>query len=233
MFVDDWKPERKRNGPFSGAFHQRRLNRERRRYDEYIANVDAELGRLFDFMRSSGLLENTYLILTSDHGEMFERGIWGHLTPTLYEPVIRTPLVIVKPGQAHRQDIHINTSCVDILPTILSLAGLDIPEECEGEILPPFNGSRDDPQRTIFCLEAKTNPKQSPLTTASFALLKGSDKLIHYIGYNMDEKYKSEMYHLAGDPEEMKDLYSKSDPLARELQEILLSKIDEVNEKYT
>ncbi len=231
MFNDGWKPVRKRSNPFSKGHTQRALNRNRRSYDAFIANIDAELGRLVDFLERSGQLDNTYFILTSDHGEMFERGIQAHTTPTLYQPVIRTPLVILKPGQTQRQDIHINTSSVDLLPTVLRLAGLDAPSGSEGEILPPFDGSREDPERVIYSMEAKTNPKQAPLTLASFALLKGKQKLIHYHGYNMDEKQKYEMYQLEDDPEELKNLYLKDKSLARELREMLLSKIDEVNKR--
>ena len=65
------------------------------------------------------MLDDTYVIVTSDHGEMFERGIRGHVTPTLYEPVIRVPLLIAKPGQREREDVYAPTSCVDLLPTLL------------------------------------------------------------------------------------------------------------------
>ncbi len=64
-----------------------------------ILYADKEFGRFFDYLDSSGLLDNTWVVLTSDHGEMFERGIDGHDTEVLYEPVIRIPLMIFEPGR--------------------------------------------------------------------------------------------------------------------------------------
>jgi arylsulfatase A-like enzyme len=108
----------------------------RRIYDEYIASVDLYLGELLDSFEAQGVFENSYVILTSDHGEMFERGEIAHSTPLLYDPVIHIPLLISAPGQASRQDIHAPTNAVDILPTLASLAGKPIPEWCEGKPLP-------------------------------------------------------------------------------------------------
>ena len=52
-----------------------------------------------DFLQSTGALENNWIVLTSDHGELFERGLRGHQTPMLYEPLIRVPLLIFEPGR--------------------------------------------------------------------------------------------------------------------------------------
>ena len=84
----------------------------RREYDEYILYVDQQFGRLYDALRASGLLENTWLVFTSDHGEMLERGIIGHVTEVLYQPVIRVPLLIFEPGRDAGMDIRTPTSAV-------------------------------------------------------------------------------------------------------------------------
>src|SRR5438093_10478077 len=93
-FDDGWNPKPKPLHPLTDHVPIDRLNRYRREYDEYIAYVDAEFGRLYDFMREKRVLDNTYLFVTSDHGELFERGVWEHITPLLFEPVIRVPLLI-------------------------------------------------------------------------------------------------------------------------------------------
>ncbi len=120
-FDDGWNPLPKPFHPLSDSQSDQRLNQKRREYDEYIAYADAEFGRLYDFMDRNAILDNTYVIFTSDHGELFERGVWGHITPVLFEPVIRVPLLISKPGQQKKQDVYSHTSCVDILPTLLYL----------------------------------------------------------------------------------------------------------------
>ena len=91
------------------------LSNKREQYDEYIAYVDAEFGRLYEYLDQIGELDNTILILTSDHGEMFERGIENHLTAVMYEPLLRIPLLMWIPGRYRRHDIYTPTSSIDIL----------------------------------------------------------------------------------------------------------------------
>ncbi|MCZ7585811.1 MAG: sulfatase [Deltaproteobacteria bacterium] len=66
-------------------------------YDEEIASTDAVLGRVFERLRAAGRYENSWIIVTSDHGEEFgERGLWGHGI-TLYDEMLRVPLIIKTP----------------------------------------------------------------------------------------------------------------------------------------
>ena len=114
------------------------LSGMRTEYDEYILYLDREFGRFFKHLEDSGLLENTYIIMTSDHGELFERAIWGHTTPVLYQPVVHVPLMVFEPGWESRTDIYTPTSAVDLLPTLLHIAGEKPAEWSEGLVLPPF-----------------------------------------------------------------------------------------------
>jgi arylsulfatase A-like enzyme len=114
-FDDGWQPPAKPLHFFNSGWDDAYLADTRREYDQAIAYVDAEFGRLFDYLEGSGKLENTILVFTSDHGEMFERGISLHNTPTLYEPLIRVPLMVWAPGLDERLDVHTPTSCVDFL----------------------------------------------------------------------------------------------------------------------
>ena len=99
IFKDDgYNPPIKPDHIFLGDSSNTDILKKRRLYDEFILYVDSEFARLYHLLESDGVLENTYLILTSDHGEMFERGILGHMTPSLHQPVINIPLVIFPPG---------------------------------------------------------------------------------------------------------------------------------------
>ena len=100
MFADGWSPPAKKKHRLSPGVSEPRLNSLRDTYDEYVANLDAEFGRLLDHLEASGLLDSSYLIFTSDHGELFERGASGHSTPLVFEPLIRIPLLISAPGSA-------------------------------------------------------------------------------------------------------------------------------------
>jgi arylsulfatase A-like enzyme len=226
---DGWILPKKPDHPYSMDYSIEDLRTNAAEYDEYIAYSDAEFGRLVDHIQQSTLKDNTYLLLTSDHGEMFERGIWGHWTETLYEELTRIPLIIHAPGQQERRDVHTPTSAVDVLPTLLHFAGRPIPDWCEGRVLPPYQTPDEatDAERSVFVVDGKFNAKRGPLQIGTVAMIKGPYKLIHYFGYkNIPQPY--EMYNLQKDPEELNDIYATS-PLAADLREELAAKLRQVN----
>jgi arylsulfatase A-like enzyme len=233
IFWDDWHPVEKPNHFFSMPDEDTEsINLKRVVYDEFIAYVDAEFGRLHDFMEKNGFYENTIVVFCSDHGEMFERKITGHVTPTLYQPVIRVPLLISAPQQTSRQDIYTPTSNIDLLPTLLHLANYPIPTWCEGLVLPPYTTQDIPSERSIFTVEAKENPKMTPLIKATVAMIKGDYKLIHYRGYEgYDGVY--ELYNLHDDPEELENLYATHPTIASDLKQEMLSTITEKDEPFT
>ena len=188
------------------------------RYDQFLANVDAEFGYLIEQLEQSRLLDNTYVVVLSDHGELFERGIHGHATRLLYQGVVRVPLLISAPGQTQRVDIHEPTSNVDILPTLAALMGSELPENLDGRILPGFGGEAGE--RPIVCVEAKEGSAFRPLERASFTLIRGTHKLIHYIGYPEKEKV-IELYDLEADPDEIQNIALDEALLARRMLEEL------------
>lgn len=231
LFEDGRQPVVKPDHFFSKSYSRSFLVEERRLYDEYIAYVDAEFGRLYEFMERTGILNHTCVVLTSDHGELFERGIYRHLTPVLYEPLIHIPLLIWVPGQDQRCDVSIPTSAVDVLPTLLYLSGQSIPEWQEGQVLPTFGRQPVNAERSIFSVEAKGNPKYAPLENVTIALIKGRYKLVHYLGYDGYQN-EFELYDLENDPEELEDLYLFQSSTARTLRAELGDKLMEVNRKY-
>ena len=197
-------------------------------YDEFILYVDAEFARLYDYMKQSGLLENTWLVFTSDHGELFERGISGHLTPVLYEPVVRIPLLIFEPGQESRLDVTTSTSAIDLLPTLTHVTGGEFPAWAEGDILPPYNPNSQSESRDVFALQSKGTQKDEPILRATAMLVRENYKLIKYWGYKQIEDEIIELYDLENDPEELDNLYPREKEKANELLEALQIKLDEV-----
>jgi arylsulfatase A-like enzyme len=228
LFKDGWKPLKKPQHPLGSGIPQSSLNKRRLDYDKYIANVDAEFGRLIDAWDESHILDESYVIVTSDHGESFERGVDTHITPLLYETLVHIPLIISSPGQASRQDIFTPTSSVDLLPTLLHLSGVAVPSLCEGQLLPNLGGM-ENPQRSIFAVEAKTNSAFMPLTHATLMLRKGIYKMIYYTGRG-ERPDLFELYDLENDPEEMNDLYQYS-PRTDSLKGELLSQLALVNSR--
>ncbi len=238
LFDDDWLPQTKSPRFFSGYRSEEELIFQRREYDQHLAYADAEFGRLYDFLEETEILDNTYVVFTSDHGELFERGIHGHVTPTMYESLIHVPLIISKPNQQEQEDIYTPTSCIDLLPTLLHATDQPIPNWVEGQIMPPFVNLQRDEERVIYSVEAKQNPKQTALTNASVVMIAGRYKLIHYFGYD-DVEDEYEMYDLVNDPEETEDLYLARETLPSDVQaalqdrqKVLKEKLQMVNQPY-
>ena len=232
LFRDGWAPVSKPQHIFSGGVSEKDLQVKRRWYDEYIAYVDAEFGRLINSLEQQGMLQNTNIIFTSDHGEMFERGILEHITPTLFEPIARVPLVVHHAGQTNREDINIPTSAVDVLPTINNLVGKEPVKWSDGIVLPKTSSDQKFNERNIFIMDAKSNPKNAPFSEGTVALVKDRHKLIYYAGYEgLDDEF--EMYDLTNDPEELDNLYSQSNTLAGDLKVELLAALDEANKPYS
>jgi arylsulfatase A-like enzyme len=231
MFEEDLQFQAKARNPFSASNHsEENLRRHRREYDEFITDLDVEFGRLIADLERTGILQNSYVIVTSDHGELFERGELGHASALMYAPVTHIPMLISAPGQTTRSDVQSVTGNVDLLPTILQIAGREIPAWVEGKILPGFGGT-EDASRSIFPMTGKDNPAFQPLTHATFAMIKGGYELLHYTGYpGQPDQY--ELYHLDEDPDELQNLFSKDITTASHMKDELLEAVSAANCNY-
>jgi arylsulfatase A-like enzyme len=107
-------------------------------YDSGLAHIDRQLSRLFEYLESEGLLKNTIVVVTSDHGEsLYEHGLVGH--SSLYDHDLLVPLVISAPLDAARgRRVHDQVRSVDIAPTLVQLAGLAPLNAIDGSSLVPF-----------------------------------------------------------------------------------------------
>ncbi len=108
-------------------------------YDDCIAFLDEQLGRLLDELRGQGLLDNTEVIITSDHGEAFgDHGYFGH-SYSLYLDEIGVPLVILSPGAPAGRVVDSPVSLRDLPATVVDLLGslgrLTVPGPLVGGLL--------------------------------------------------------------------------------------------------
>lgn len=110
---------------YVGMDLQRDIESIRARYINAAHHVDREAGRLIDHLRQKGMLENTIVLFTGDHGEEFmEKGHWGHGHNKVFpEEQIRVPLVLWMPGQKPGAVTH-RTSHLQIAPTLLERLGV-------------------------------------------------------------------------------------------------------------
>jgi arylsulfatase A-like enzyme len=107
-------------------------------YEGEIAYLDRELDQLFVALGKEGLLENSVIVVTADHGEAFlEHGLLQH--GLLYEENLHVPLVLWGPGRLPPGAVFdARVSLVDVLPTVLEMLGLPEPTGLDGRSLVPL-----------------------------------------------------------------------------------------------
>ncbi len=106
-------------GPGDPAYEDQQI-----RYDAEIVDTDAAIRRLFDGLEELGVVEDTLVVVTSDHGEEFlDHGFVEHAW-TLYEESVHVPLLFWSPGELPPARVSHPVSLVDVAPTIMRLQGL-------------------------------------------------------------------------------------------------------------
>ncbi|MCA9107255.1 MAG: sulfatase [Planctomycetales bacterium] len=180
-------------------------------YDEKIARADAKLESFFRDLDRLGLLDNTLIIVTSDHGTEFcEHGRFDHGF-TLYNEQIHVPLWIHLPGQVTGVDLPQPVSSIDVMPTILELLGVApsdaVKEQSRGESL--VGAMRGDGQsRYLFC---ETDYREFTFKRA--VISPDRWKLIYTL-----ETRERELYDLNQDPGEQNNVVAAHPALADELE---------------
>jgi arylsulfatase A-like enzyme len=170
-------------------------------YDAEVADLDSRLSRLFDGLRSRGLLDHAIVVFTADHGEEFrEHGGLQHGN-TLYQESVRIPLFVVGPGVPAGRVVTDRVSLLDIAPTVLDLAGLPPEPRFEGQSLTAhFAGARSND----IVLQLLPAGQQVDVRRHAAALIHDDAKLLVP---PEDSGRSPELYDLANDPHE-----TRSDP---------------------
>jgi len=186
-------------------------------YDAEIYTFDHWFGHFLDAIKKRGIYDRSLIILMSDHGdEFFEHGGWEH-THTLYNELIKVPLLIKFPdGQYRGQRIQGVVGLVDIMPTILEYTGTDYPRDrIDGiNLLPVIRGKK---QRE-YVLSSNTTSFYVPALPFKICSIRGHDKMIYNLPYT-EETLRFfhtppppvppyEFYQLDRDPGENRNLYS-------------------------
>ena len=101
---------------------EREVRQLRATYYGMIGEVDAQLGRLLDYLKQTGQYDETLFIFSSDHGEMLgERGLWYKMS--FFDGASRVPLVIASPGRFAPRRVAASVSLVDLMPTLIDISG--------------------------------------------------------------------------------------------------------------
>jgi arylsulfatase A-like enzyme len=169
-------------------------------YRGEVSFVDGVLGALVDRLEAEGLAENTVLIVTSDHGEEFgEHGGIGHMV-TLYDEVLRVPLIWAWPGHVHTARDTAYTGLIDLTPTLLGLLGCKIPDGMEGRDLSSHltSDARATPYPILGHLTGKRDRVQRAINWAGWKLVERE--------YGAESEY--ELFNTRAEPEEITNLWT-------------------------
>lgn len=182
-------------------------------YDAEIFEMDAAVGALLDGLRKRGRLDKIVFALVSDHGEEFaEHGVMGWHSHTLYQELLRVPLIVRLPGgRGGGLRVADRVGLIDVGPTLLEGSGL-APDAGEGHsLLPLVNPVSPAAERLSARLARRPFLALGEIQGRRFdALLLGSRKL-----------YESALFDLGGDPGERHDLAGADPRQARAMRELL------------
>ncbi|MEM7438910.1 MAG: sulfatase-like hydrolase/transferase [Pseudomonadota bacterium] len=161
--------------------------------------LDHNVGQILDALDAAGLADNTTVIYSSDHGDnVGARGLWGK--SNFYQESVSVPLIVAEPGQS-AATCDTPASLIDVSATITDHFNQG---ETFGEGTSLYSlATKDDPDRVQF-----SEYHAAGAVSGGFMIRKGRWKLNHYMGF------RSELFDLENDPEELSDL--ATDPAYRE-----------------
>jgi arylsulfatase A-like enzyme len=179
-------------------------------YDVELSFLDAQLGRLFARLRESGRYDDTLIVVTADHGEGLGEHGW-HAHRLLYEEQLHVPLIVKLPRGPRGTVVEDLVRTIDIFPTVLEVADVAAPKPIEGRSLVALaRGGVDEPRVAYADQLNKWDTKadmldQRPQDDLLHSLRSASWKLI----YRPLRPATSELYDLANDPHEARNLYAE------------------------
>jgi len=192
-------------------------------YDQAIHWIDRLIGHVLGRIDEMGRLENTVVLICSDHGEAFlEHGFEGHARD-LYSEVVNVPVIIalpflLEPGIVVEKRI----SNIDIWPTLLDLVGLEPLPNADGRSQVPLilraagvGPAQEAPPGPAWAYLDRRwgSPKDSE---PSVSVTDGDLRLVWWV----KRPKRTELYNLAEDPAELKNLYREDDPTSQRLAQM-------------
>lgn len=189
-------------------------------YAAEVNYVDHEFGRLVDGLKQNGQWDNTLVVVVADHGEGLGDHGWDHHR-ILYQEQIRVPLLVRVPHVVQTPTVPALVRTVDIFPTVLDYLGLKAPRPVNGTSLRALIEGRDEPARMAYAdqingydLNASMLEKR-PLDDFLYCAMDREWKLV----YRPSHPEQSELFHLAEDPREERNVYAVE---SRQAQRLLM-----------
>ncbi len=187
------------------------------RYDGGIRFADYWVGRILDKVQALGLDQRATIVLLSDHGEAFqEHGTVQH--DRLYAPVTRIPLLIRPPGGTQSAVIESVVQAMDIMPTLLEGAGLEVPPNLQGRSLLPLLRGEKARELPAF--------SEAPSFGQQRAIVLGDH---HLIGALQNDRI--ELFDFRRDPLELRDISTENPQVVNELYNLAKQWQDSLNRR--
>lgn len=196
-------------------------------YDEMILYADHSVGEFLGWLDRTGRLDRSIVIVSADHGELFEHHRLAHGGPDLYNGVVRIPLLIHLPGQENAVRIEETAQQADLLPTLLDLIGAPLPSWSDGISLKPAFEAKSLPDRYIFSMNLEPNSTFDRITKGTVAVMDDTFKFVRYL-----DSGKEQLYTYRTDEGEEHNLVDSQPEVAQRMRKTLLDKIDEVNRQF-
>ncbi len=186
-------------------------------YAGEIAYVDQCVGQVLAKLQQMGLYDDTLIIITADHGEML--GEHGEATHSyfIYESALRVPLIVKRPRQQAPIQIDEQVGLIDVAPTICAAAGIEAPQDVQGADLSLY-WRQDAPTvaaRSFYC-ETLVPTKYG--AASLLGIRRGDWKYI--------QTTRPELYNLADDPVETRNVVTSQPHQAKTLQDHLRQLLD-------
>ncbi|SDS85210.1 sulfatase family protein [Microlunatus soli] len=181
--------------------------RQRRHYLANVSMIDEQVGQIVDALERRGVLEDTVLIFTSDHGDCLNDH--GHIQKwSMYEPSVRVPAIVAGPGIVADQQCDGLASLMDLGPTILELAGVTPPSWMEAEsLLPALRGESWSGREYVFSEHARDMILQQ---TALMTMVRDH----RYKHVEFVDHADGQLFDLDTDPHEENNLWDDPDHAA-------------------
>lgn len=185
------------------------------KYDETIKIVDNEIGRLYKFLKTEKLLENTIIVILGDHGDIIhEHGIYfSHCG--LFDGSVRAPLIIKLPGFKHAETSEMVQN-IDIVPTLLDFLGKKSKSKLDGVSLIPLIKSGKKVRDKVMLFDALANDVTA-VRTDDTKIISAKDNFCNLC--KAQHHYNTEEYDLIKDPNEKDNVFSGNSKLLKYLPE--------------
>lgn len=200
-------------------------------YYGMVKKLDEALGRMFDALKSLGLTEDTIVLFTSDHACHFKTRN-GEYKRSCHESSIRVPTAITGPGFMGGGQIRELVSLIDLPPTLLDAAGIEVPDYMHGHSIMPL--VRREPvewQKEVFIQISESQVGRSIRTDRWKYSVSAPDKHPHQDA-GSDTYVEEFLYDLHADPYELKNLIGMDiyDDVVADLRNRLIKRMEQAGE---